>query len=102
MQSLSYNLLLFNFLTSCIVFFLSIIVACVSFSEQELTNLEETLHLLSSADLRTVAKSFYHNCSNQTKVQIVDLLLKHCKQQSVRSLFQPNGLQTVEKSMMNR
>ncbi|XP_014768704.1 fanconi-associated nuclease 1 [Octopus bimaculoides] len=79
-----------------------LIEAGLAHSEQNLTSLEETLHLLPSADLRTVAKSFYHNCSNQTKVQIVDLLLKHCKQQSVRSLFEPNGLQTVEKSMMNR
>ncbi|CAI9738260.1 fanconi-associated nuclease 1-like [Octopus vulgaris] len=79
-----------------------LIEAGLAHSEQDLTDLEETLHLLSSADLRTVAKSFYHNCSNQTKVQIVDLLLKHCKQKSVRSLFEPNGLQTVEKSMMNR
>ncbi|GAB1606897.1 hypothetical protein Ahia01_000972400, partial [Argonauta hians] len=79
-----------------------LIGAGLAYSEEDLTQLEETLNLLSAVDLRSVAKSFYHNCTNQTKVQIVALLLKHCRQKSVRSLFEPNGTKTAEKSMISR
>ncbi|XP_077988442.1 fanconi-associated nuclease 1-like [Glandiceps talaboti] len=60
-------------------------------TEKDLTDLEETLHLLQAPDLKILAKSLKVSCSGMQRSQIVAALLRHGRQQ--RSIF--GGLNTL-------
>lgn len=83
--------------------FQELIQAGFGLSEEHLTELSDVIALLPVAELKTVAKSFHHNCLNLKKSQIVQLLVNHCKKTSATSmLFSLNGQKQAEHAMIKR
>ncbi|XP_060082746.1 fanconi-associated nuclease 1-like [Ylistrum balloti] len=56
-----------------------------------LTDLQVTLNILSAGDLKTLAKTYHINVTNQNKPDIIQMLIKKSKQNTIGSMFKVAG-----------
>ncbi|XP_069137446.1 fanconi-associated nuclease 1-like [Argopecten irradians] len=57
----------------------------------DLTDLQVTLNVLSAGDLKTLAKTYHINVTNQNKPDIIQMLIKKSKQNTIGSMFKVAG-----------
>ncbi|XP_021345966.1 fanconi-associated nuclease 1-like isoform X2 [Mizuhopecten yessoensis] len=66
-----------------------------------LTDLQVTLNILSAGDLKTLAKTYHINVTNQNKPDIIQLLIKKSRQSTIGSMFKVAGC-GGSSTMLNR